>query len=338
MDIFERFKSVIAPAENIIITTHSFPDADGIGSEISLCLALNQIGKNAICCNDEELLNRYKYLDPKDMVVGVERLKQRFSTSPDLIIVVDTNVVDRAGNKFNQLYSKYDCPILYIDHHPCSNDVKEKHCIDTGAAATGQLIGELIESLGLEFNEEMALPLYTAILIDTSSFRYPTVTAKTHQLIAKLMATGIKPPLAYNGIYGTKKIEHMHLLSKVLASANCNKTEEVAWIVLKKSELADFGVDIEDTHGFINNLLILDNVKVACMFRDDGERVKISLRSGGDYDVGHMARELGGGGHSHSAATIVSKSNENGLDQIISDSIDKIEILLTNLKKSSPMN
>jgi phosphoesterase RecJ-like protein len=330
MDIIQKFKTAISDAKNIVITTHSYPDADGIGSEISLCLALRKLGKNAICANDVELLKRYKYLDPDDVVLGVDRLNETYSEKPELIIVVDTNIIDRTGKNIIAYYNENKCPILYIDHHPCSQATMDGHCIDTSAAATGQLIGELIESLNLEFDAKMALPLYTAILIDTSSFRYPTVTAKTHEIIAKLMATGIQPPQAYNGIYGTKKIEHMHLLGNVLSSADTSESEEVAWLVLKKDELSDFGVDIEDTHGFINHLLILDNVKVACMFRDDGNQVKISLRSGGVYDVGKMAVGLGGGGHSHSAATIILKDEKNDLNQIIKTVTDQIQLELNS--------
>lgn len=330
MDVSEKFKNAIAKADNIIITTHSFPDADGIGSEVSLCMALNKIGKQAICCNDVELLNRYKYLDPNDTVLSVARYQEQAMPTVDLIIVVDTNIITRTGPKFLKFYESLKCPVLYIDHHPCDPEVQEKHCIDTTAAATGQLIGELIESLEVEFDEAMALPLYTAILIDTSSFRYPTVTAKTHEIIAKLMATGIQPPRAYNGIYGTKKIEHMHLLGKVLTSTDSNPTEEVAWMVLKKEELEEFDVDIEDTHGFINHLLILDNVKVACMFRDDGHAVKVSLRSSGEYDVGNIAISIGGGGHSHSAATVVNKTESLTLEDIIKNVVSKIEAVLAN--------
>jgi len=325
MEIIDKFKRAISDAQNIIITTHSFPDADGIGSEISLCMALKKLGKNVVCGNDEPLLERYKYLDPEDVVVAIDEASKRLADKPDLIIVVDTNTIDRAGKNLGSFYKEHQCSILYIDHHPCTQDTQDDHCIDTSAAATGQLVGELIESIGLEFDQKMALPLYTAILIDTSSFRYPTVTAKTHELIAKLMATGIEPPRAYNGIYGTKKIEHMHLLSKVLASANSSPSEEIAWIVLKKEELEEFNVDIEDTHAFINHLLILDNVKVACMFRDDGDVVKISLRSSGEYDVGRIAISLGGGGHSHSAATLISKKENFRLNEIIEEIVKRIE-------------
>ena len=100
------------------------------------------------------------------------------------------------------------------------------------------------------------------------------------------MDTGINPPEAYNGIYGTKRVHHMHLLAKILNTAATNQDETIAWIVLKKDDIDCFASDVEDTHGFINNLLVLNNIKVACMFRDDGNLIKMSLRSSGEYDVG----------------------------------------------------
>ena len=99
-------------------------------------------------------------------------------------------------------------------------------------------------------------------------------------------------------------------------------------IVLKKEELEDHQIDIEDTHAFINHLLILDDISVACMFRDDGNQVKVSLRSTGDVDVGIIAIGLGGGGHSHSAATLITGTAERDLNEIIRETVDKIEELL----------
>ncbi len=322
---FPELIHTLKESNNIVITTHLIPDADGIGSEIALCLALKKLGKNVICCNDEPLLERYRYLDPHHNVVGHDQLKEKFEQTPELIVVVDTNTIERTGHKLTTLAHSSGADIIYIDHHPCKQHGKNGHYIDTSAAATGQMVGELIKEMQIEIDPYIALPLYTAILIDTSSFRYPTVTADTHQLIAELMSTGIKPPLAYNGIYGAKKIEHMHLLGKVLSNASLDNTGSIAWIVLTADELEEYDVDIEDTHGFINNLLILDKVKITCMFRDDGDRVKVSLRSTSGLDVGSVAINLGGGGHSHSAATIIYKENGQDLDLIIKNVISKIQ-------------
>lgn len=328
MTILDTFKSRIQVAERILITTHEIPDADGIGSEISLCLALRELGKKVYCINEEPLLDRYQYLDQDKVVLGFKDFQQKMPDfKPDLMIVVDTNTKARTGKNMSKFITD-DMPILYIDHHPCRGRDLSNHCIDITAAATGQLVGEMIEYLGVKFTKKIALPIYTSIIIDTSSFRYPTVSAATHRLVAKLMDTGINPPEAYNGIYGTKKVHHMHLLASILNTASTNKDETIAWMLLKKDDIDRFAGDVEDTHAFINNLLVLNNIKVACMFRDDGDHVKMSLRSSGEYDVGNIAIALGGGGHSHSAATILEKQPGETTQAVIDRAIKKVEEVL----------
>jgi len=324
MKVAERFKTLTDRASTIVLTTHIIPDADGIGSEIALCLALRQLGKNAICVNEEPLLERYKYLDPFDVVISLEEYKKFYPDSKiDLFIVADTNSLTRIGEGMKKI-AKTATDILFVDHHPCPETVMKDNCVDTTKAATGELAGDLIESLGVSFTREMALPLYTAILIDTSSFRYPTVTANTHRLIGKLMDTGVAPPHAYNMVYGTKKLSYMKLLGKVLATAHTTKDEKISWLILSEEILQKFHVDPEDTHAFINHLLVLDNIKVACMFREMGDKIKVSLRSTGEIDVGIMAQALGGGGHDHSAATMISGS----LETVIKSTIDKLQVML----------
>ena len=199
------------------------------------------------------------------------------------------------------------------------------HCIDTTKAATGELVGELIEELGIKFTPAMALALYTAIIIDTSSFRYPTVSAGTHEMVSKLMLAGVKPPQAFNLINGTKKVNDMQLLGEVLSGSQTSKDESIAWISLTDDMIKKHKSDPEDTHGFINHLLILDNIKVACMFRQIDTNVKVSLRSAiEEVDVGAMAQALGGGGHNHSAATII----EGKIEDVVPSTISKIELML----------
>jgi len=319
----DRFLYLIKKAKNVVITTHIHPDADGIGSEIALCMALKEYGLNVICVNEEPLMERYKYMDPHNMVISFAEYTKKEFPSVDLFIVADTNSLNRIGSQTQSIVAKAK-NLLFIDHHPCPKELAAIHCIDTKMAATGELVGILIQKMGIKFNKETALPLYTSILIDTSSFRYPTVTAGTHSIVSKLLETGIDPPHAYNKIYGTKKVSYMQLLGIVLASTKTTKDEQVAWLRLNENDLEKFGVDSEDTLGFINHLLILNNLKVAVMFREMETRVKISLRSMGQVDVGVMAQALGGGGHDHSAATIV----EGNIDEIIKETIEKIELML----------
>jgi phosphoesterase RecJ-like protein len=112
-----------------------------------------------------------------------------------------------------------------------------------------------------------------------------------------------------------------------LASAQTNADESIAWINLSQNDLLHFHSDVEDTHAFINHLLVLNNLKVACMFRDDGQSVKVSLRSTGDIDVGLMATKIGGGGHCHSAATIINK-NGKSTAEITKEVISKVQEMI----------
>lgn len=330
MEALERFKFLTKKANNILITTHIIPDADGIGSEIALCLAFRSLGKNAICVNEEPLLERYKYLDPENVVISLDDYKTFYgNTEIDLFIVTDTNSLNRIGDKVRALSQK-SSELLFIDHHPCPKELMAIHCIDTTKAATGELVGTLIKELEIPFNLNLALPLYTAILIDTSSFRYPTVTADTHRLVATLMDSGVTPSHAYNMIYGTKKLSYMKLLGKVLASAHSTKDEKIAWLILSEDKLEKFHVDTEDTHAFINYLLVLDNIKVAVMFREVGDHVKVSLRSTGNVDVGVMAHALGGGGHDHSAATLI----KGHLDEVVKTTVEKLQSMLNKIEES----
>lgn len=326
--LFRRFHECINDAKRIVISTHTYPDADGIGSEIALCLAMRTLGKNAICVNEEPLLERYRYLDPDNVVMTRwqyenEYLKSHSSQKFDLFIVTDTNSIDRIGEEM-KVIAQNASQVLFIDHHPCRLEMMGDHCIDTSKAATGELVGNLIQSVNVPLDLKMALPLYTAILIDTSSFRYPTVTGNTHRLIGSLMDTGLRPPHAYNMIYGTKKLTYMKLLGKVLEGTQTAADEQIAWLTLSEDMLSKFQVDTEDTLAFINHLLILDNIKVAIMFREMGPNIKVSLRSVGNVDVGAMARSLGGGGHEHSAATII----QGELGTTIEATVQKIQSLL----------
>ncbi len=327
MTNIQKFQSMITHAKRVVITTHLHPDADGIGSQVALCMALKHIDIDCVCVNEEELMDRYTYLDPKNSVMSYHEYEKNHADDQiDLFIVVDTNALKRVGTNMSKLGEKAK-KILFIDHHPCNEAISDAHCIDTTKAATGELVGTMIEALGIEYTEDIALPLYTAILIDTSSFRYPTVTASTHEMIAKLLQTGVRPPFAFNRINGTKRLEHMQLLGHILSDTKMVNDGEIAWLTIPEALMRKFDIDPEDTHSYVNNLLVLDHLEVACMFRETGNKIKISFRSGGRADVGEIAGRLGGGGHNHSAATIV----EGKLDQVIERTIETLKKELKNL-------
>ncbi|MDH4468021.1 MAG: bifunctional oligoribonuclease/PAP phosphatase NrnA [Bacteriovoracaceae bacterium] len=320
--------------ESIILTTHVGPDPDGIGSIVSLGRALQQLGKTVHIIIEEPLWYKYKYLDPEGSIFSLDDFlgkKTAVNFEESLLIVVDTHKLSRTGFKISSFLSPFK-NIIFIDHHPnpvptamTASGVDHQHFIDEKAAATGEMIATLINTLGVTFDDVMALGLYTAILVDTNVFRYPSVTGNTHRLIAEFLDHGIPSHTAYNLINGAKKLTSMHLLGQILKNAQVGPLGLVAWIWIQESDLRDYNSELEDTHAYINNLLALEGVRIACMFRQDGPRLKLSMRSHGDIDVGEIAAQFGGGGHSHSAATVIEIPPNDSRENFIHDLILKLE-------------
>ena len=319
----KRFSSLINQSKNIVITTHINPDADGIGSQIALSHALNSLGKNVYCINQEKLQSRYKYLDQRNIVKGFQKtLKLK---KIDLFIVVDANNIERIGEDLKNL-SRSSTELLFVDHHPSSNEFIALHCIDTSSAATGEIIAKLIESLGIKFTFEMSLALYTSIIIDTSSFQYPTVSPATHKTVSTLLETGISPPQAVKEIYGQNDISFYHFLGKILGKTKTNKNKKIIYVQISLRDLDTFSIDPEDTHGIINQILSYRPAEVLCMFRELSKSMtKVSFRSMGKINVGSMAQALGGGGHSYSAATIIKLPLKKCIDHVI----NKVELIIS---------
>jgi bifunctional oligoribonuclease and PAP phosphatase NrnA len=314
--------------QRFIITTHTNPDADGIGSQIALCLALRALGKEAWCVNEKKLLDRYLYLDIQHVTMGVEEWKNLNITvgQKDALIIVDTHNIERTGSSIIENFKHLTNYAL--DHHPLQHAHDKNLFIDPLMSATGELVAQLIEqweSAGVNFNHDISLPLYTAILIDTSSFRYPTVTSNTHRIVAKLMQSGVSPVSAYNQIYGTKGLDHLRFIGHVLSKVQTDTQKHVAWLSVTRDDLENHSVDIEDTLSIINYLLVLDGVAIAAMFTEWGEKLtKVSLRSiKAEVDVGMIAKKMGGGGHGHSAAATLTLP----LDQAVAFTLKTIEKL-----------
>ena len=319
-----RFINLINKSKTIVITTHVSPDADGIGSQIALALALKELGKNVYCINQEELEQRYKYLDTTRNVSGFSKSLLSKLKKIDLFIVVDANSLERIGHDLKSI-SQLSKELLFIDHHPTSDEFIALHCIDTTSAATGEITAKLIEELKVTFSYEMANALYTSIIIDTSSFQYPTVSPSTHSTVGKLLKTGISPPDVLKEIYGQDEISFYHFLGKVLSKTRTSKSKKIIYVQILLKDLGQYSVDPEDTHGIINQILSFRPAEVLCMFREiNKETTKVSFRSMGKINVGSMAQALGGGGHSYSAATVIKLPIKKCIEHVI----NKVEIIL----------
>lgn len=305
--MLKKFLSLIKKSQTIVITGHVSPDADSLGSIIALTHALKKLKKTVIPLCEESPEQKYHHL-------GCNILEKKVVGIPDLLIIVDCYQQKRLGEVGKKLF-KSSQNILIIDHHPAPKHLIDNHYIRPQAVSTTYLVGQLISELNTKLTKEIALPLYTGIMIDSNSFRSPSVDADTHRMVAKLLETGIDPATTFNKIYGGKNFKHIKFLGEVLLSAKTRG--KIAWIKIDRKILDKYKVSPRDTLYFVNNLLIIDDISIVCVFRQEGNQIKVGLRSN-KTDVGKLASILGGGGHRHIAAALINGTMDNVIKNTIS--------------------
>jgi phosphoesterase RecJ-like protein len=154
-----------------------------------------------------------------------------------------------------------------------------------------------------KITKDIATCLYTGILTDTGSFRFPSTTGKTHLIAADLLDRGVEHSNIYNRIY-ENSINRLHLLGRALENLKYLKKYRTAYITLSSYELRKFNFKKGDTEGFVNYALSLEDTVLAAIFIEDQQQgiIKISFRSIGDFSVNDLSRKyFNGGGHINAA-------------------------------------
>jgi phosphoesterase RecJ-like protein len=135
--------------------------------------------------------------------------------------------------------------------------------------------------------------------------------------VARLLETGINPAMIFNRLYGGKDFNNIRFLGEVLLKAKSKG--RIAWIEVDQRILLKYNVSPRDSLYFVNNLLIVENIDIVCVFRQEGDKIKIGFRSN-KIDVGKVAEIFGGGGHKHIAAALV----DGQMKQVIKKTIDTL--------------
>ncbi|MCK7470393.1 MAG: DHH family phosphoesterase [Desulfomicrobium escambiense] len=157
----EELLNALRREDRFSIITHISPDGDGLGSALALAAALDQAGKEtAVYCRDAvpqqyRFLPRWEAFRPMDDVTDFQTL-----------VLVDRNDLDRIGIAKGQAGNITFRSSIVIDHHESERPFGDIRWIEPHAAATGMMIERLIPALGLTINRDMALSLYTAIIVD----------------------------------------------------------------------------------------------------------------------------------------------------------------------------
>ena len=316
MSLPRRLKS----AEKIVVASHISPEGDAVGSALALVIGLKKLGKQAEVVCHSGLPKRYGFLPDADKV------RREPSFEPDLLVLVDCADLERADIPDNLKQSTIS--VVVIDHHPYKNAghksvQKEKAkgwivWVEPEAAATGEMIFDLLKALKVPMTKEIATCLYAALISDTGVFHFSNTTPKTLRLAASLLEYGIDPQeLAYR-VMEVRSFAATQLLGRMLRKAKFEPMLGLCWSVLTLKDFAQTGTTDEDTENFVNFLRAVDGTKVAVLFREiERKHIKVSLRSREGIDVAAIAHQFGGGGHPAAAGCRVRQSLRSAIEAVL---------------------
>ena len=304
-------RELIRSANKIVITTHRSPDGDAIGSSLGLAHFLRKLNKEVEVIVPDGYPEFLHWLPGHEGVIlyNIEAEKaDRLIDEADLLFSLDYNLLFRTGGMTAKLESCGKDFIL-IDHHQQPGDYPLVSFSDTSASSTAEMIYSFIVELGERslIDASIGACLYTGIMTDSGSFRFPNVSPLTHEIAAHLISIGVDHSEIHRQVYDNNLINRLQLVGyalseKLVQLENC----KAAYIILTREELNRFGFQPGDTEGLVNYALSLKGVNFAAFVREGSNIVKLSFRSAGPFDVNQFAREyFSGGGHKNAAGGAV---------------------------------
>ena len=299
----DQLISVLEIPTDTVIVFHRNPDADAVGSAFALQRVLEQLGSptRCICCN-EVPANLQFLMNAVQESVLPEIVLSDFE--PARIITVDTASLSQMGEVANIFGDRVD---LMIDHHEPDASYGVQTYIRATAAATGEIIFDLIKKLASEerivIDEEMCVDLYAAISGDTGCFRYSNVTPKTHLRAAELVASGINCADINRRLFENKTLERLRAQSAAISNMELFADGKIAVVTFPYALKAGLGLDDDDLGALVDVPRSLSGVEIALCIRQplpEG-KFRVSARSNGIYDVAELCRKFDGGGHAKAA-------------------------------------
>ena len=303
----------IRARRRFVISSHSRPDGDSIGSQLAMAYALRALGKQATVVNGDPA--------PAPLMAfpGVPEIEIRKDVSGDFdaAIIMECGDIARTGVAGLDRFF-----VVNIDHHPGNTAYGQINWFDASAAACGELVYDLVCALDVPLSVEIATHVYLAILTDTGSFHYSNITPRTFDICGELLRTGIDPVLIARNVYDSNNMGRLKLFGAVLSAMQIDQTGRIAIVYLDHEMAREAGGTYEDTEGLINLPLTVKDIQAVVFFKQiEGDEYRVSMRSKGEIDIGAVAKEYGGGGHKNAAGCTVT----GAIDALQKVFVEKLE-------------
>lgn len=311
----EAVAELLRRADSIGVVGHVGPDGDALGSMIALSLAARNAGKQAVASFAEPFVvpDEMSFLDTSTLVRPAD-----YPTDLDAAVAVDTSVPERVGSLAGAMGKAKS--LVVIDHHLSDGMWGDTVLIDRTAAATTELVYEVINELGWEITPAVAEALYTGIVTDTGRFQYSNTSPRTHEITAELLRTGVAVDEIGQKLFEETPFGYFAVVSRVLGRAALIEDASFVWSYVTADDVDEAGLEFHDVDGLIDLVRLPRESQVACLLKVKHQgTVKGSLRSRGLVDVASIAGVFGGGGHHNAAGFTTSGSVDEVVEKLVAE-------------------
>ncbi|KEO73383.1 DHH family phosphoesterase [Anditalea andensis] len=333
MQELESFRKQISTPKKIVITTHHKPDADALGSSLGMANYLKKKGHEVTVITPSDYPSFIAWMKGNEEVLNFEDEKHKEDATKkiehaEIIMCLDFSALSRTQD-MEPLIRNSSAYKVNIDHHQDPEDFADFTYLSTAAAATCELVYDLIVKVGDKFllDSDIAECLYSGIMTDTGGFRHPNTTKNVHLVTADLIDLGADNSKISRLIYDTNSVDKLKFLGFALSRRLVILPElQTAYFTISKKDLKKYNSQTGDTEGLVNYALSLDGIKIAALFTERKDAIKISFRSTEDVSVNKFAAKFfQGGGHKNASG---GKS-----DLSLEETAEKFEKLIKENKK-----
>ena len=321
---------LLSSPKKIAIIPHRSPDGDAMGSTLAVYHFLLKLNHQPTVIAPNEFPDFLAWMPGSETVLVYEKDKENTTKvlqEAELIFVLDFNALHRTG-EMEQVLNKLQAPFIMIDHHEKPDTFAAFTYSDTAFGSTCEMVYNFISLLGKRevIDKTIATCIYTGILTDSGSFRFPKTTGTTHRIIADLIDLGAENTQIPALLFDNNSYHSLQLLGRALENMKIFPEQKTAYTTLSQKELDTFHYAKGDTEGIVNYGLSIKGIHFAAIFIEhrDENIIKISFRSQGAFDVNKFAREhFNGGGHINAAG---GKSNTS-----LVQTVEKFEKLIPQI-------
>lgn len=318
-DSYEELFDVLKKEESFFIVSHYLPDGDSLGSSLAFASFLLQENKKVfLYCRDAVPL-KYRFLDNANMISdSIDSID-----ADTVLLILDCSDLSRTGLSADQV--KQFKLVVNIDHHITNEYYGGINLVIPDAAATGEIVYEIISQWGGSVDYSIARALYVAILTDTGSFKYENTTSRTHRIVADLMEYDLNPSFISLRVFDEKPLPYFLLLKKALSTLELWQSGKIAFLTLNNEMLLQEGATMEMLDGMVNYAKNIDTVEIGIIFYIDCDsEVKVGLRSK-TVDVSSIAEKFNGGGHVRAAGFRIGEPYEVIKKKTLDEAVKLIE-------------